>query len=78
MHNMKFTILAIFKYTVKYIHIVVQPLLPSISRTLNFFILAKLKFYTHWTVSPYFPFLQLLETTILLCLYNFDYFRYLM
>ena len=47
MHNMKFTILAIFKYTVKYIHIVVQPLLPSISRTLNFFILAKLKFYTH-------------------------------
>ena len=33
--------LAIFKYTVKYIHIVVQPLPPPVSRTL--FILAKLR-----------------------------------
>ena len=37
------------------------------------FILAELKFCAHWTVTPYFPFLQLLETTILHCLCNFDY-----
>ena len=68
--NINFAIIIIFKCTAV---LSIFPLLWS----LEFYHLAKLKFYTHWISTLHFPSPQPLAITILLSYSEFDYFGYL-